>query len=72
MSKLQLNLGDLHVDSFDPDVMNAEPGTVQGQTFGRDTLDADCFTNNNTICIDSCGGTCIENGCGLETVYICD
>lgn len=83
MNKLSLNLDDLQVDSFAADDAAATSGgTVRGQAEDGskfiypcgDTQDwVACGTNsdNATICIASCGGTCIEDTCGLETVYAC-
>jgi hypothetical protein len=83
MNKLSLNLDDLQVDSFAAqDDATSDHGTVRGQADDaskrifpcNDTQDLiACGTNsdNATICIASCGGTCIENTCGLETIYDC-
>jgi hypothetical protein len=72
MSKLALNLDDLQVDSFAADEAASAPGgTVHGQAeksvdICAFTQQPDCGTDGlATLCIASCGGTCIEDGCGI-------
>lgn len=80
MSKLNLDLDDLTVDSFAAeDTASASGGTVHGQAeksvdlVCAFTQQPDCGTDGlGTLCIVSCGGTCIEDGCGvLSQDYPC-
>jgi hypothetical protein len=51
-------------DPTDPSPLTEECGGG-GETDGFRTA---CY---DTVCYASCGGTCIENTCGLETIYAC-
>jgi hypothetical protein len=82
MKKLNLNLTDLCVESFEPADPSAAAGTVRGQTYagtddclpsydyGDDTCLGTCdFDTCAYTCADTCGSTCDQtcSNCATET-----
>jgi hypothetical protein len=65
MKKLELNLDDLQVDSFEPQPRSRGQGTVYANDSEAPSWCAGCFTYNPTCGCDS------QDGSGCDTIDAC-